>query len=73
MYRVPTKKEPKKYDLPPQPNRNQSGEKPNFIQRNKEVQSTKRLTDKNIKNATIPKPTIQKTIPQKLEHLEKAV
>jgi hypothetical protein len=73
MYHLPTKKEPKKHDPPIQPNRNQSGEKPNFIQRNKEVQSTKRLTDKNIKNATIPKPTTQKTIPQKVEHLEKAV
>jgi protein subunit release factor A len=53
-----------------------SQEKPNFIQRNKQVQSSKRLSEKNTNQPTLPKIPSKngnRTIPQKVEQLEKAV
>lgn len=74
MYHQPSvRKQPKKYD---KPERNQSEEKVNFIQRNKALQSNKQLKDKNTNEPStlkMPPKSSNKTIPQKVEHLEKAV
>lgn len=74
MYHQPSvRKQPKKYD---QPARSDSHEKVNFVQRNKALQSNKHLKDKNINEPSLAKPPpkqASKTIPQKVEQLERAV
>jgi hypothetical protein len=74
MYHQPSaRKQPKKYEQLP---RNSSEEKVNFIQRNKALQSNKQLKDKNTNEPStgkMPPKSNNKTIPQKVEQLEKAV
>lgn len=74
MYHQPSvRKQPKKYEQLP---RSSSEEKVNFIQRNKALQSNKQLKDKNTNEPStvkMPPKSNNKTIPQKVEQLEKAV
>ena len=75
MYKQTTKKEPKRYDQGE--GRPASSEKPNFIQKNKQVSNTKKLSEKSTNQPSLPKIPPKggqnKSIPQKVEQLEKAV
>ena len=73
MHQPTTRKEPKRYM---EPVRTNSAEKVNFMQRNKQIHSTKKLTEKQINQPSLPRINTKHangTIPQKVERLEKAV
>jgi hypothetical protein len=76
MYHPPVaRKVPKKFTEEERPS-SIDNVRPNFIQRNKEIQSKKKLTEKHINQPILPKipsKANNKTIPQKVEMLEKVV
>ena len=75
LHKPTARKEPKRYNDPDN-QRPPSAEKPNFIQRNKALQNQKQLAEKSTNQPSLPKiPSkgTNKSIPQKVEHLEKAI
>ena len=75
LHKATSRKEPKRYNDPDY-QRPPSADKPNFIQRNKGLQNQKQLAEKSTNQPSLPKIPPKgpsKSIPQKVEHLEKAI
>ena len=69
LHKPTTRKEPKRYNEAVRPSSEEKIEKGNFIQRNRQLQSNKKLSEKHPNEPTLPKIPLKgqnKTIPQKV-------